>query len=214
METKKISISEIFIIFYIMSIFGTVIETVWGFYRHGTILIRTSMILECMIPLYGLGALILLFILKKVNTKNIFLIFLISFIVGGLFEVICAYFQEIVIGTYSWDYSSKFLPFFGGKTCFKYCVFWGIIGIVWIKYIFPFLHKIINKIKGRKIKKIALLLFVIFFVDASLSIIACQRWYERNYEENPSNVIEKKLDIIFTDDYMIDKYPKMKIIKE
>lgn len=213
---KKINYYKLFIIFWIMSVFGAIMETMWAYYRHGELLSRTAYIYEYLIPIYGIGALLLTYVLTKINHKNkvinIILIFLASFVVGGLFEVICSYFQEIVLGTTSWNYSNKFMPFFGGRTSLKYCIYWGLIGLFWIKYLYPFIINFIDKFPYKYIKNIAIVLFIIFSYDTVISIIASNRRVERYSNIESTGKIDELLDIYFPEEYMIKKYPNMKIV--
>ena len=64
-------------------------------------------------------------------------------------EYLCSFFQEMLFGSTSWDYSN--IPFnLNGRICLLYSVFWGILGILWIKEIYPrmavWILKIPNKV--------------------------------------------------------------------
>lgn len=197
-----------------MSFFGFLIETCWAYYRHAEIIIKSSMLLEFLIPLYGIGAILFILLFYKIKNSNSYIIFFISMIFGGLFEVVCSLFQEFFLGTSSWDYSSKFMPLFGGRICLKYCIFWGIIGLIWIKYLWPKLNAYLNKQDVNHLKYMALILIGIFTFDVAITIMACNRRVERFYEVEATSKIDLFLDNRFDDDYLREKFTNIKIVEK
>ena len=96
---------------------------------------------------YGLGAMAYyILLLKTQDTKKVFIL---SFLMGGLLEFICSYLQEIIFGSVSWDYSGTFLNI-NGRTNFQYCIYWGIIGIVFLKIFWRFTPNLDNIINSKK----------------------------------------------------------------
>lgn len=95
-------------------------------------------------------------------------IFLVSFVVGTVTEYICSLGQELVFGSVAWDYSNVPLNI-NGRVCLLYSIFWGILGIAWIKLIYPPMAKLIGKLPI-KLGKVLTWAFIIFFIfDAILS---------------------------------------------
>lgn len=82
--------------------------------------------------------------------------------------------------------------------------YWGILGIIFTKIIYPYLSKGIEKtpIKIGNITTVLLLVFII--VDAVISISASIRQYERKQGISPNNKIEVFLD---------EKYPDERLDK-
>ena len=72
--------------------------------------------------------------------KNIF-IYIGSFLVGGVFEWFCSFFQELIFGTVSWSYGKDSLGIFE-RTSLIYCFFWGFLGVLWVRVIYPYLSLI------------------------------------------------------------------------
>ena len=52
--------------------------------------------------------------------------------------------MEHVLGFIPWNYSKKFMNV-NGRICLIYSIFWGILGIVWIKLIYPKIISMIEK---------------------------------------------------------------------
>ena len=91
-------------------------------------------------------------------------------IVGSVVEYICSWGQELVFGSRSWDYSQ--MPFnLNGRICLMYSILWGVLGILWIKNIYPRMAKWILKIPNRAGKIITWVL-VIFMVFNSVMTVS------------------------------------------
>ena len=108
-----------------------------------------------------LGMLAFYIILPYVNKW--YHIFWISGILGGVTEYFCSYFQERWFGTISWDYTNLFLNL-NGRTSIMYCVLWGILGIIFIKLIYPFLEMILNKLVNKFSIKLVTSFVAVFMI--------------------------------------------------
>ncbi len=214
MKKGSIDFYKYFLIFYVMSVFGFILETFWAYYRHGKIMLKTALVFECFIPIYGLGAIILLIILNKVKSKNVLLLFSISAVTGALFESFCSLFQEIFLNTRSWNYSGKFMPFFGGRTCLKYTLFWGLIGVLWIKCLYPFLDKIYKKINNKHLKIVSIILLIIVTFDITLSWCASNRMVQRHHNIEANNKLNDLLDKYFDDEYLKNRLKNIKVVSK
>ena len=74
-----------------------------------------------------------------------FLVFIAGFFFGGAFEYLCSVFTEVFFGMKFWDYS--YMPFnIDGRTNLLFMFFWGIVALVWFKFIYPPFSKFIEKI--------------------------------------------------------------------
>lgn len=117
--------------------------------------------------------------------------------------------QEIIFGSVAWDYSNVPLNI-NGRVCLLYSIFWGILGIVWIKLIYPHMSVTIEKIPVN-IGKILTIAFIAFFVfDSFMSATAALRMDERHEGMQPSNDFEIFLDNHFDDERMHKIYANSK----
>lgn len=95
-------------------------------------------------PIYGYGALIMYFSLREV-TNNIIVLFLFGMFVLSLFEYVVGWFLEVAFKTKYWDYSkAKFN--IKGRVCLLNSFYWGILGIVFMNFIHPFVEGCVGKI--------------------------------------------------------------------
>jgi len=94
------------------------------------------------IPLYGFGALILIFIAPYIQYS-----YLLTFIIGSFFMTILEYFSSIyldkVFHKKIWDYSHHPLNL-KGRICLLYSLIWGLLSIILINYIHPYLSYLIK----------------------------------------------------------------------
>ena len=65
-------------------------------------------------------------------------------VLGGIVEYLFSFFQEKFFGTVSWDYSNLWFNI-NGRTSLLHCLYWGTGGVLFVKYIYPFIEKLINK---------------------------------------------------------------------
>lgn len=188
-------------IFLICCVVGFIVETIWCIIRNGHIESRKSLVYGPYSIAYGIGGVILTLALYKLKNVHLGKIFLTSFIVGTAAEYICSLGQEIVFGSVAWDYSNVPLNI-NGRVCLLYSVFWGILGIVWIKLIYPFMSVLIEKMPVNAGKVLTLAFIVFFIFDSFMSATAALRMDERREGIQPSNNFEVFLDNHFDDERM------------
>lgn len=205
---KGMCFSKIFWIFIFGCIFGCVMEMTLHFIQHnGELVSRKGLIYGPFNPVYGIGA--VLFTVCLYKRKNIFAIFLLSAILGGTFEFLCSYLQEKIFGTISWDYSNEPLNI-GGRTSAIYMFYWGCLGVVFNKIVYPFLSKLIEKVPI-KIGNIATRVMVIFMIiDCIISFAASLRQEERKEGIKPQNEVEEIIDERYPDSRMDEIYENEK----
>lgn len=194
---KGICFEKIFWIFIIGCVFGCLVEVLNHFIHYGNFVSRSGLIYGPLNPVYGFGLVIFVLFLSKI--KNPILIFIGGMLLGGGFEYVCSFVQEKVFGTISWDYSHQLFNI-GGRTSLKYMLIWGVLALIFMKFVYPILSNLIEKIpvKIGRILTVILVVFVIF--DAVISIIACLRQSERAMGEEASNRVEVFLDKHYPDE--------------
>ncbi len=203
-----INIYKILWLIFIGSFAGVIIEMAWCFLRHGYIESRQGFVYGPFNLLYGVGAAALTIFLYKYRNHSTWISFVGGFVVGSVLEYICSWGQELIVGSRSWDYSNVPLNI-NGRICLLYSLFWGVLGVVWIKKIYPIMSELILKIPN-KIGKIITWLLVAFFVfDSIVSLLALVRWSERIEYKEPKNKIEIYMDKHFPNERMERIYPNM-----
>lgn len=201
--------TKLFYLFVIGSFIGTILETIWAFCVDGHFEMRVGMVYGPFIPVYGGGACFLTAALYKLYKLNDTLVFVISAFVGAGFEYFCSWLQEQMFGTVSWDYSDT--PFnLDGRTNLMYALIWGFLGLVWVRYLYPWTAKLIEKIPKRAGAIITTFLIVFMAFNGFMSVTATARWTQRTDGVPASNSFEEYLDEKFDNEKMEFLFPGMK----
>lgn len=204
---------KLFWVFFIGCFGGVVIEMIWCLITNGYIENRVGLIWGPFNLVYGLGALALSFFLYKYRNRSRLYSFVGGFIVGSVIEYLCSFFQEMVFGSTSWDYSS--MPFnLNGRICLLYSIFWGILGILWIKEIYPRMAVWILKIPNKVGKVLTWCLLVFMIVDSLASGIVVYRWSKRVEGVKAQNSVERLIDDIYPDKTMQWLFPNLEFKSE
>ena len=171
-KTTKDKIMEYVMYFFIYSFLGWLIETIYALFIHGYF-VKRGFLFGPICPIYGFGAVILIMATKKLYKKP-FLKFLIATIAFTLFEYIVSFVLEMLFGLRWWDYSNDFLNI-QGRVSLLYSIFWGIIGLILLEKLHPYIQDKLQKItKGNtnNIQEIICWVLVgILIVDTVFSVL-------------------------------------------
>ena len=192
---------KLFWVFFIGCFAGVVLETIYCLIQRGHYESRVGLIYGPFNLVYGIGALCLSGALYRFRNRGRVFSFVGGFIVGSVVEYACSWFQELCFGSTSWDYSN--MPYnLNGRICLLYSVFWGILGIFWIKDIYPRMAKWILKIPNKVGKPLtwALLVFMVF--NSVMTLFTSLRWTARREGIAPKNAFEAYLDEHYPDERM------------
>ena len=122
-------------------------------------------------------------------------------VLGGIVEYLFSFFQEKFFGTVSWDYSNLWVNL-NGRTSLLHCLYWGTGGVLFVKYIYPFIEKLINKIDVLVLKQITVILLVLLAFDVGISCIAANRQRERIEGVAANSSLDRFCDEYYPDSVM------------
>lgn len=163
------TIFNLLVYFIIYSIGGWVLETIFRSFCEKK-LINTGFLNGPFCPIYGLGTIIMLLFLQRFQT-SIIILFIISFLILSLWEYIVGVILEKVFKNRYWDYSNHKINI-NGRICLTNSIFWGILGVIFIKYIHPFVEKNIEYINPLVLKNAILIITCLFIIDTLISVIS------------------------------------------
>ena len=109
-----------------------------------------------------------------------------------------------------WEYSDTPLNL-GGRTNIQYAVFWGLLGMIFIKNTYPFLSNLIEKLPNRIGKWITWIFIDFMIFNILISAVAVRRWTNRRMGVPPANAVSEMLDHLYPDEFMRKIYPNMQI---
>ncbi len=206
---KGITLTRMVWVFLIGSVIGYIVETAFFFATTGRIESRQGMIYGPFNQVYGLGAVAMVLLLSPFTKKNWLCLFFGSGIVGGLFEALCSVVQEFVFGSVSWNYSAHRFPLLGARTGVLPMIAWGLLGVIYMTYIYPRMTSLIDLIPKPPKRFFTWVIIVFLAANLLISALAVNRWSERISGIPAQNNTEQWLDGVYTDNMLKEIYPNM-----
>lgn len=172
-NTCKLSkINSLILYFFIFAFLGWVLESLYSIYELGHF-IKRGFLFGPICPIYGYGAIMLITFLNKYK-KNSFKLFLYSIVIFSAFEYLVSFILDALFAAHWWDYTNDFFNL-NGRISIFYSFVWGVIAILFINHIYPFLKSkidiILDKIPYSFQIMLLRLIICIFIVDTFLSCI-------------------------------------------
>ena len=212
---KGLNLTTMIWVFIIGSVVGYVAETLWGYFiTTGTLDSRQGLLYGPFSQIYGIGAVLMVLALTPVVHKGDGWLFGAGALIGGLYEALASLVQELAFGSVSWEYSQMPFSLFGGRTHLLYMAFWGILTIVYMKRIYPWMVKLINGVSPRPKAFFTWVISLALVVDIVLSAMAVGRWSQRIENIAPRNQIEQWIDDTYPNERMRKVYPHMDFISD
>lgn len=152
--------------FFVYSIVGWMLESSYRSLIERK-LINSGFLHGPYCPIYGFGAVIMFLFLDGFE-NNIILLFVMGFLVLSAWEYVVGVLLEKVYHTKYWDYShSRFN--IHGRVCLLNSIYWGILGVIFIKIIHPFVQDLTLSIPYYWLVTLDLSLLAIFVTDFIIS---------------------------------------------
>lgn len=209
---KGLCFDKLVWVFLISSFLGALIEMLYCRTIDGSWMNRSSVLYGSFSVVWGFGAVLLTIVLQRFAEKPDRHVFAAGFVIGGTYEYLCSVLTELVFGTVFWDYSSMPLNI-GGRTNVMYCIFWGILAVVWIRVLYPPMDRAVEKLPPVAGKVVTWVVVFFMILNGVLTAAAMIRYSERQTDLLPQGVIQQYLDERYNDAWMENRWPNMKITK-
>lgn len=215
----KLNYFNLFWVFFVCSVLGLILEEVWhmvvvdpGVYQD-----RAGMLFGPFSPIYGFGAVLMTMALNCFYKKNPLIIFLVSALIGGAFEVFVGWFMQTSFGVVSWSYShirlfgmpDPIAVLTGGRTCTPFACMWGLGGLIWIKVLLPRLLKLINMIPWKRRYSATVILTAVMLIDGVMTLQSLDYWYQRVNGTVRNIPVAQFYDKHFDNEYMENRFQSM-----
>lgn len=215
----KLNYFNLFWVFFVCSVLGLILEEVWhmvvvdpGVYQD-----RAGMLFGPFSPIYGFGAVLMTMALNRFYKKNSLIIFLVSALIGGAFEVFVGWFMQTSFGVVSWSYShirlfgmpDPIAVLTGGRTCTPFTCMWGLGGLIWIKVLLPRLLKLINMIPWKRRYSATVILTAVMLIDGVMTLQSLDYWYQRVNGTVRNIPVAQFYDKHFDNEYMENRFQSM-----
>ncbi len=168
-------ILNMFVYLIIYSFFGWILESIYKTAWEKQF-VNSGFLKGPYCPIYGLAAIFMILTLNFLKGK-IILLFIVSFIVLSIWEYIVGVFLEKVFKQKYWDYTNYKLNI-NGRVCLINSIFWGVLGVVFIEWVHPFVENIIHLIPEKTLLYSTIVIYIIFIVDIITTILSMAKFTE------------------------------------
>lgn len=216
---------NLFWTFVLASVVGLAVEIIYRLITAGVLESRAGLLYGPFSPIYGFGAVLLTIALNRLWKTPAPLIFTMSAVIGATFEYLVSWFMQFAFGIRAWDYSGPWfnpdgtlnlLTFMNvdGRTSLLFAVFWGLLGLAWIRLILPYTLRLINLIPWNWRYVLTTVGFMVMLADGAMTLISLDCWYGRASGAAPQQPLEQFCATYFDDDFMQARFQSMTLDPE
>lgn len=171
-------ISFLGITFFIYCLIGWIYEVSLTYYKF-QIFVNRGFLHGPYIPIYGLGAFILLITLHKIFESKVYIkripitplvIFILTFIITSIIEYSASYILEKFFNLVLWDYYG-YKYNLNGRICLTTSTYFGIGGLIVFYIVQPLLNKIRTLLNDKVTIVLGLSIISIMIVDFIITLI-------------------------------------------
>lgn len=208
-----LSIYWVFWLFLIAGFVGDLIEVLFWLVTRGELISRSSLLYGPFSLVWGLGAVLLTVVFHRMDDQSAGRIFMAGAVLGGGYEYICSWLQEVLFGACFWDY--RHLPLnLNGRVNLIFCLFWGLAAILWVRLACPALYALVGRIPRQKGRRMAAVAAVFLACSTLVSAAALCRMDQRREGVPALGAVSRFLDECFPDSVLHARYPNMGILTE
>lgn len=216
---------NLFWIFVVASIIGLVLETIYHFavVDPGHYQDRAGLLFGPFSPIYGVGAVLMTMALNRFHKAPLAVVFLVSAVIGGLFEFLASWFFQFAFGILAWDYTGSTLfglcpdpiaILFQGRTSALFMCMWGVLGVAWIKLLLPWMLHLVNLIPWNWRYTLTAVCAALMAADCVMTLLSFDCWYERMAGNVPESAMEQFMARNFDNQYMAERFQSMSLNPE
>lgn len=192
------TISMLFLLFIIYSFLGWCMEMVVCYIATKE-WVNRGFLIGPICPIYGCGCLLMILLLEK-YLKDPFVLFVMAMLLCSLLEYFTSYLMEKLFKARWWDYSHKKYNI-NGRICLDNILAFGILGLLMMYLINPFVAKMLGYVSLNIINIVAIVIAVIFVIDnvISLKVISSFKTVVKSIHKDSTAEITKKVREILSD---------------
>lgn len=154
-------------------------------------------------PIYGFGAIFMLFFLQGFK-ENVILLFFIAFFSLSIWEYLVGWLLEKIFHTKYWDYTQNKFNI-KGRVCLMNSLFWGFLGVIFIHFMHPFIAEKIDLIAVKILTFNTIMVALAMIIDTIVSAIKVS---------NIKGKLEKLKEITNTIKEKLEELDKKQVNKE
>ena len=202
----------LFWIFVAGCVFGLVVETVFHAIVYGGYESRAGLVWGPFSPIYGTGAVVLTVSLNRFYHSHNLVIFLIAMVVGSAIEYATSWGMEYFWGAVAWNYDGTFGSI-DGRTNFAFGVMWGLLGLVWVRTILPFIKRVFSHVDARSMlaRLVTAALSLFMALNIAVTLLALDREGQRAAGVPATTWEQRFFDEHFPDSYLQSRMQNMSV---
>lgn len=163
------SVYQVLNYFVIYSFFGWCLEVVYQAVEHRKFINR-GFLNGPYCPIYGFGAVIVIFSLLPIS-ENIIVLYVGSVFLTSALEFLTGFVLEKIFTQHWWDYSEEKFNI-GGYICLKFSLLWGVACLVVVRIVHPMIEKFVNWIPETVGIIVLSVIYVGFVSDFIITVLA------------------------------------------
>lgn len=160
-------VARVFLWFLIYSFIGWAYESILCSIT-GKKLVNRGFLNGPICPVYGCGALIIIFSLQSV-ADNVLVLFLSSMVLTTTLEYITSYLLETFFHAKWWDYS-RYRFQINGRVCLLGSLVFGLLSVLLMLFIHPFVKEQVERIPDTPLLWITAVLLILFLCDIFVTV--------------------------------------------
>lgn len=214
-----IDIRVYFLLFIVYSVIGWLMEVICKLIQDKKFIDR-GFLIGPYCPIYGTGAILITFLLKKYTNDPITL-FIMAILLCGTLEYLTSYFMEKIYHARWWDYSqTKFN--INGRVCLNTIIPFGLLGMFIIYVSNPFLIRKIETLSEVTLNTLFWALLILYLIDniVSAKVISYVGRTTKQIGkslDNTEEITKKVKDILLGKSplhrRLVNAYPKLQLLK-
>ena len=201
------------LLFFSYAILGWIMEVILKYFQYKRFINR-GFLIGPYCPIYGWGAILITILLKKYYSDPLAL-FVFAILICSILEYLTSYIMEKIFHARWWDYSTKKFNI-NGRICLNTMIPFGMLGLLMMYIINPFLVKIFNTFSNNTLMIIIVILSSIFIVDNIISLLALSKvrdtisnFRKDNTEEISLKVRKMLSKLAWPEQRIIKAFPKL-----
>lgn len=207
-----------FLLFIIYSFIGWCIEVV-NILFHQKKFVNRGFLLGPLCPIYGYSSILMIFLLQKYK-NDLVALFLMAILICSLIEYFTSLIMEKIFHARWWDYSNKKFNI-NGRICLETMIPFGLLGILLIKVLNPFIIKFLKFIPSKILLIITIILLIIYIIDNIITFSTMSQLHLSKLKfrtDNTEEITKKIRNILMKKPLLIKRlvkaFPNMKIYKK
>lgn len=170
------ALSRLFLLFIAYSVIGWISEVIYCSIQERR-LVNRGFLHGPLCPVYGFGALLVVFLLEPF-AESVILLFFSALVLTTALEYVTAWLLETAFSTRWWDYSD--LPFnFRGRVCLLNSVLFALMSLVGVRVIHPGLESFLASLPDSLAETAAAFLAGLLVIDLTYTLRTLVRFEEK-----------------------------------